>query len=47
MGYNGLFSEMEVKVCLGSFYRRVKLKIINIIFDYKSFSLKKGNYLFP
>jgi len=31
MGYNGLFSEMEVKVCLGSFYRRVKLKIINII----------------
>ena len=31
MGYNGLFWEMEVKVCLGSFYRRVKLKIINII----------------
>jgi len=27
----GFFSEMEVKVCLGSFYRRVKLKIINII----------------
>gem|GEM_PF-5680361 len=31
MGYNGLFCEMEEKVCLGSFYRRVKLKIMNII----------------
>ena len=47
MGYNGLFLEMEEKVCVGSFYRRVKLEIMNIIFDYKSFSLKKGNCLFP